>query len=108
MPPPLVRAIVKHLKDVPGLVGLCAGFEGGGWRYDQLAEHIVEWLPEFALNDREFSALNGVNARRALRAAAETVYNSSKYGNRGEVGEILLTRSSGRSLARSQRSARCS
>ena len=90
MPPPLVRAIVKRLKNVPGLVGLCAGFEGGEWRYDQLAEHIVEWLPEFALNDREFSALNGVNARRALRAAAETIYNSSKYGSRGEVGEILL------------------
>ena len=73
MPLPLLRAIVKRAEDVPGFAGLCAGFEAGEWRYDQLAEHIVEWLPEFALNDREFSALNGVNARRALRAAAETV-----------------------------------
>lgn len=90
MPPPLLRTIVKRVADMPGLAGLCAGFEGGEWRYEQLAEHIVEWLPEFALNEREFSALSGANARRALRAAAETIYKSAKYASRGEVGEILL------------------
>ena len=90
MPPPLLRAIVKRVEEVPGLAGVCAGFEAGEWRYDQLAEHIVEWLPEFALNEREFNALSGVNARRALRAAAETIYKSAKYASRGEVGEILL------------------
>lgn len=52
MPPPLLRAIIKRVEDVPGLAGVCAGFEAGEWRYDQLAEHIVEWLPEFALNER--------------------------------------------------------
>ena len=90
MPSPLLRTIVKRFEDVPGLAGICAGFEAGEWRYDQLAEHIVEWLPEFALNEREFNALTGSNARRALRAAAETIYKSAKYANRGEVGEILL------------------
>jgi HamA len=90
MPPRLLRTIVKRVEDVPGLAGVCAGFEASEWRYDQLAEHITEWLPEFALNEREFNALSGVNARRALRAAAETIYNSSKYASRGEVGEILL------------------
>lgn len=38
----------------------------------------------------EFNALTGANARRALRAAAETIYKSAKYASRGEVGEILL------------------
>ena len=90
MPPPLLRTVVRRIQDVPGLAGVCAGFEAGEWRYDQLAEHIVEWLPEFALNEREFNALSGANARRALRAAAETIYKSSKYATRGEVGEILL------------------
>jgi hypothetical protein len=90
MPPPLLRLIVKRAEDVPGLAGVCAGFEAGKWRYEQLAEHIIEWLPEFALNEREFSAMSGSNARRALRAAAETIYTSSKYSHRGEVGEILL------------------
>lgn len=81
---------MRQIEDVPGLVGICAGFEAGEWRYDQLAEHIIEWLPEFALNQREFNALTGANARRALRSAAATIYESSKYANRGEVGEILL------------------
>lgn len=90
MPRQFLRAIVKRVEEVPGLAGVCAGFEAGEWRYDQLAEHIFEWMPEFALNEREFNALTGVNARRALRAAAATIYNSSKYATRGEVGEILL------------------
>ncbi len=90
MPSPLLRTIFKRVEDVPGLAGVCAGFEDGNWRYDQLAEHIVEWLPEFALNEREFNALSGSNARRALREAAKTIYNSAKYASRGEVGEILL------------------
>lgn len=90
MPPPFLRTIVKRVDEVPGLAGICAGFEAGEWRYDQLAEHIVEWLPEFALNERELNALTGANARRALRSAAETIYTSAKYASRGEVGEILL------------------
>ena len=90
MPRPLLHAIVKRIEAAPGLAGLCAGFEAGKWRYDQLAEHILEWLPEFALNEREYAALTGANARRKLREAAQTIYTSSKYANRGEVGEILL------------------
>lgn len=90
MPQPLLRVVVKRVDDVPGLAGVCAGFEAGEWRYDQLAEHMMEWLPEFALNDREFAALSGVNARKALRSAAQTIYNSSNFATRGEVGEILL------------------
>ena len=90
MPPPLLRAVVKRVDSLPGLTGLCAGFESGTWRYDQLAEHMLEWLPEFALNDSEYRAFNGVNARRQLRAAARNIYTSPKYATRGEVGEILL------------------
>ena len=74
----------------PGYAGLCAGFEAGKWRYDQLAEHMLEWLPEFALNDREYRAFTGANARRQLRAAAQKIYTSPKFATRGEVGEILL------------------
>ena len=90
MPPPLLRAVIKRVECLPGLAGLCAGFEAGRWRCDQLAEHMVEWLPEFALNEREYRSLTGANARRQLRAAAQTIYTSPKYENRGEVGEILL------------------
>lgn len=75
---------------LPGLTGVCAGYEMGAWRSDQLAGHLLEWLPEFALNERELAGLRGVNAVRALRNAARTIYTSPKYERRGEVGEILL------------------
>ena len=90
MPPAFLRAIVKRVECLPGLAGLCAGFEAGEWRCDQLAEHMIEWLPEFALNDREYRTLTGANARRQLRAAAQSIYTSPKYETRGEVGAILL------------------
>ena len=89
-PKPFLRTIIKQIESVPGLAGFCAGFEAGEWRYDQLAEHIIEWLPEFALNDREYEALSGSNARQKLREAAQTIYTSPIYSRRGEVGEILL------------------
>lgn len=89
-PAPLLRSVIREVEDFPGLAGFCAGFEGGNWRSDQLAEHLVEWLPEFALNEHEYSAVGGSSARRALRQAAETIYTSMKYEKRGEVGEILL------------------
>ena len=89
-PAPFLRSVVKRVGDIPGLAGMCAGFEDGRWRFDQFAEHLIEWLPDFALNDREFENIQGANARRALRLAAEAVYTSDKYERRGEVGEILL------------------
>jgi Protein of unknown function (DUF3223) len=62
-PPQLLRTIARRLEDAPGLAGVCAAcFEASEWRYDQLAKHIVEWLPEFALNEREFNALTGPSA----------------------------------------------
>lgn len=90
MPPAFLKVVVKRLEQQPGLAGACAGFEDGVWRYNQLAEHLIEWLPEFALNDREYGAVSGSNARRSLRRAAEAIYTSPKYEKRGEVGEILL------------------
>lgn len=89
-PAPFLTALVKRLDPVPPLIGMCAGFEGGEWRCDQLADHILEWLPEFALTEQDLLEFGPANALRALRDAARYVYTSAKYGRRGEVGEILL------------------
>lgn len=90
LPAPLLRVNVKRIDELPGFTGVCAGFENGEWRYEQLAEHMLEWLPEFALSDREYNSVRGANARRKLRAAARLIYTSPQYTRRGEVGEILL------------------
>lgn len=71
-------------------LALCAGFERGEWRNNQLADHVMEWLPEFALNHSELNEMGHHNAVRMTKKAAKIVYQTEKYGLRGEFGEILL------------------
>ena len=71
-------------------LALCAGFERGEWRNDQLADHVMEWLPEFALNYSELNEIGHHNAIKIIKKAAKIVYQTEKYGSRGEFGEILL------------------
>lgn len=71
-------------------LALCAGFERGEWRNDQFADHVMEWLPEFALNYSELNEIGHHNAIRMTKKAAKIVYQTEKYGSRGEFGEILL------------------
>lgn len=71
-------------------LALCAGFERGQWRNDQLADHMMEWLPEFALDYSELSEIGHANALRMTKKAAKIVYQTEKYGLRGEFGELLL------------------
>ena len=90
IPPPFLEVRVQELALAPTLTALCAGYEGGQWRAKQLAEHMMEWLPEFALNYEERHALRHNNSVRMLRAAARRVYATKKFENRGEFGELLL------------------
>ena len=72
------------------LTGWCAGFEGGEWRQKQLAEHLIEWLPEFALKYSEWDGMRHNNAVKLFGKAAHSIYSSEKYKARGEFGEVLL------------------
>ena len=79
----------------PGITGLSAGFEDGAWRSDQLASHLIEWLPDFALTEREKELLGIGNVARILNRAAQVIYNTQTASKatrdkRGEIGEILL------------------
>lgn len=74
----------------PRLHGVCAGYESGTWRAEQLSRYLMEWLPEFCLSYSEHESIKGTNAVSQLRAAAQTVYNTDKYDRRGEFGELLL------------------
>jgi hypothetical protein len=67
----------------------CAGFELGKWRCSQLAFHLAEWLPDYALLEEELRVNHG-NMLLKLNQAAVRVYTSPKYANRGEAGEIAL------------------
>lgn len=70
--------------------GFCAGFERGEWRSKQFATHIMEWLPSFALTYSENESISAENAVAMCKKAAKLVYETEKYGKRGEFGEIIL------------------
>lgn len=67
----------------------CAGFELKAWRCAPFAEHLIEWLPEYALPEDELSVTHA-NMYVKLKKAAVRVYTSEKYAKRGEAGEIAL------------------
>lgn len=67
----------------------CAGYELEVWRCEPFADHLVEWLPEYALAEPDLTVNHG-NMYIKLKQAAIRVYTSEKYKNRGEAGEIAL------------------
>lgn len=70
--------------------GLCVGYELGGWRTERFTEHLMEWLPEFALTFSELEALHPGNMVALLREAAKKIYATEKFEKRGEFGELIL------------------
>lgn len=67
----------------------CAGFEVQQWRCNALADHVIDWLPDYALKEDELKVNHG-NMYVRLRQAAARVYATDSYGKRGELGEIAL------------------
>jgi hypothetical protein len=84
-PAPFLEVLVRE-----PVLGLCAGYENGIWRCNQFAEHLMAWLPQFALDYSEYQALGQHSAYELLKKAAKAMYNTPKFQNRGEVGELLL------------------
>jgi len=89
-PVTFLEKIFEDITSIPPQITLCAGYESGNWRCDAFAEHLLEWLPEFALSLEELNSLSPGNALRFIRKASQLVYQTEKYGRRGEFGEILL------------------
>lgn len=94
-PKPFLEVRVRDLSTEPGLATVCAGYELNEWRADQLARHLLEWLPEFALSHQDLQSLSPANAMRLVAKAAHAIYNTrtaspTHRDRRGEIGEILL------------------
>lgn len=82
--------IVHNIAMRPEVSGLNVGYEATFWRYDEFADYLLEWLPEFALKYSDIIKINHANSRRFLKQAAKTVYQTDKYQKRGEFGELIL------------------
>lgn len=89
-PDAFLKVIFHEIGGMGDDLVLCAGFERGEWRNDQMADHVMEWLPEFALDYSELSEISHANALKMTKKAAKIVYQTEKYGLRGEFGEVLL------------------
>lgn len=87
---PFFEVIAENVDPASGLLGLCAGFECGEWRHGQLAQHLIDWVPDFALSDRDIANMDVSNVVPLLRTAFKHIYDSDKYQRRGEFGELLL------------------
>lgn len=84
------KAHVHDMTRSTSFIALCAGYESGAWRVEGLADHLMDYLIEFALTRDEWPNVNTATAYRSLRQAARSVYMTEKAANRGEVGELLL------------------
>lgn len=82
--------VVHDLSSRPKFTGLNAGYETGEWRYDSFSEYLFDWLTEFALKYSDLTQINHASAMRFIKKAANAVYNTDKYKNRGEFGELFL------------------
>lgn len=91
-PFPLPSKLLEKIASNAGLpiaIALCPNFEGGNWRYKQLAEHLFDWLPDVALRPRERLALL-YEPNKQLARSCRRMFDVSDPSARGEIGEILL------------------
>jgi hypothetical protein len=89
-PEPFLEVRVQELTINPSAIGLCVGYEVGEWRAAQFADHVMEWLPEFALTYSELLGIHSGNMVALMREAASKIYKTEKFRNRGEFGELFL------------------
>ncbi|MBX5230299.1 DUF1837 domain-containing protein [Rhizobium sp. NLR9b] len=68
----------------------CVGFELEAWRCEAYADHMIEWIIDYALKSDEIKTLSHGNTYLKLRQAAARIYKSEAYEKRGEIGEISL------------------
>ena len=89
MPKRLLTCLSVNLMEQPQEGSYCAGFELQQWRCAAYADHLMEWLADYALKEDELRVHHG-NMYVRLREAAARIYDSENYKSRGEIGEITL------------------
>ncbi len=82
--------LIHQPHETRGLSGISINFEMGVWRADQFSRFVFRYLPEFALPYSERIKINDQTSVEYLQKAAELVYSTKKFENRGEFGELIL------------------
>lgn len=89
--PQAFLALRVEIRDGEAAVSaLCAGYERGAWRQEGFVKYLFSYLLEFAFKWSALRELNSATASRMMEEAARRVYNTPKFSQRGEFGELLL------------------
>jgi hypothetical protein len=67
-----------------------ARFENERWRSQQLADHLVDWLPEIALKASDLASVQHLQLRRKTRDAISAIKRQRAITDQQLVGETLL------------------
>ena len=70
--------------------GYDAAYEDKRWRSQELAEHLVDWLPELALSPSELVDINPHNLQRKLSRAISEVKRNGGIDFKSTVADVLL------------------
>jgi hypothetical protein len=90
LPSRFLTVRVHDLIARPSLTAVCAGYEGGQWRSGDYADHILNWVPDFALRYSERAGFNSGNGMEIIRRATQSVFGTKSAGQGGIPGEVLL------------------
>jgi hypothetical protein len=90
LPTPFLTVRVHDMTASPSLTAVCAGYEDGAWRAGDLARHILDYVPDFALRPSERRSFNTGIAQEQIRRAMRVVFGDGPITQRGEPAEILL------------------
>lgn len=92
LPDPFLASRLSDDKKNPRFACICPGFELRRWRFERLAAHLIDWLPDFAIKHEDLPPKieNITDYRKLIEGAAARIYRTEKSELRGEIGEILL------------------
>src|SRR5690349_2835620 len=91
LPRPFLASRLSDDEQNPRVSFICPGFELKSWRYERLAGHLIDWLPDFAVRHADLPERieNITDYRKLIEDAAERIYKTEKSQLRGEIGELL-------------------
>jgi hypothetical protein len=91
-PQPFLISRFSDDRQNPKLNCICPGFELRKWRVERLAAHLLDWLPDFAIDHDDLPERieNITDYRKLIETAACRIYDVEKSATRGEIGELLL------------------
>jgi hypothetical protein len=92
LPKPFLVSRFSDDQQNPKINCICPGFELKKWRFERLAAHLIDWLPDFAIRQDSLppNIENITDYRKLVELAAERIYKTEKTEFRGEIGELLL------------------